>query len=141
MDRTCRGKKYWYHISLVGTIILGFVFELVENADWAIYEYSGSSATSRGFKGDTWVNIAGDMLCVGGGWLLADQFTARGHWYLILLATVLQDILSFFYMKNGAVLTLVMYAGYGEKLIALHERMISSLCKSTPVEILNCKGQ
>jgi len=98
-------KMFWNEFGgLTLGLFAGYVFEIFENSDFIINRFVRDHGTSQFYKGDSKINVFGDILALGMGYSMSKVCTAFGLWWFPILWLVTSEILCALTFRDNLVL-------------------------------------
>ena len=112
-------KMFWNDFGgLMLGLFAGYVFEIFENSDYIINRFVRDHGTSQFYKGDSKINVFGDILALGMGYSMSKVkrsfclpshnlikvCTAYGLWWFPVLWLVTSEVLSALIFRDNLVL-------------------------------------
>lgn len=98
-------KVFWDDLGgLMLGLFAGYVFEIFENSDFIINRFVRDHGTSQFYKGDSKINVFGDILALGMGYSMSKVCTAYGLWWFPILWLITSEILSALTFRDNLVL-------------------------------------
>lgn len=85
-------------------ILAGYIFEVVENSDYVISRFVRDHGTSQFYKGDSKLNVFGDILALGMGYSMTKVCTAYGLGWFPVMWLILSELLCMLTFRDNLVL-------------------------------------
>jgi len=86
---------------LLITLATGAAWEILENTEFIINRFRENSGTSADYRGDSYINVVGDVVSVGVGYLVSEWGTrALGAWFPLALFVFLEAMLAWLIRDN-----------------------------------------
>jgi len=95
-------ETFWEQGGGLGiTILGGMAWEIIENTEYIINKFRENSGTSADYKGDSYINVVGDMISVGVGYMVS-EWGARhiGLWFSPVLFFGMEIFLAWLIRDN-----------------------------------------
>ena len=72
MSQSPEFKTFWNDIGgLMAGLLAGYLFEIFENSEFIINRFVRDHGTSQFYRGDSKINVFGDILSLGGGYSMS----------------------------------------------------------------------
>jgi len=101
-------KVFWDDLGgLMLGLLAGYIFEIFENSDYVINRFVRDHGTSQFYKGDSKINVFGDILALGLGYSMSKVCTAYGLWWFPILWLISSEILSALTFRDNLLLGVI----------------------------------
>jgi len=101
-------RTFWDDLGgLMLGLFAGYIFEIFENSDFIINRFVRDHGTSQFYKGDSKINVFGDILALGMGYSMSKVCTAYGLWWFPILWLITSEIVSALTFRDNLVLGVI----------------------------------